>query len=448
MSVSGNQYIYPIKMIEVDFKGNARPYRFSLILLSILLIGTIGGWPGLAEALDDTENPPPIINPEAERSSRHVVRGRDLRKIGDLQGSLYELNEALRIDPYNVEAYVERGLTRGKMEDYDSSYFDFDRALEIYPQHPQALYGRAEIHAKKNDLEGALNDYNEVIHLDPDNEDAYYRRGVLYYDRDQFKEAITDFTQLIRLNPRSYRAFSLRGLSKTRLADFDGAKADFDMALHINTRLYRTYYYRGNVKIIKGMVDEAVKDFDSAVQVNRRFAEVHMIRGLVRLCRENYEAALEDLEKTVVLKDDAPEALDYTQLWIWDARMNLGREAEAEAGLRAHLDHRLSEESEGGPEVSPWYTTLVNYHLGQIDEKTLMARAADANPVTEKEQLCEARYYRAQKYLLIDDMETANLLLKQCVESKLYQFFEYKGALVQLNYDPTDKSGWFSTIGN
>ena len=54
-----------------------------------------------------------------ERSQRLVKRGRELRKIGDLQGSLHDLNEAVRIDPYNTDAYVQRGITRSKKMDFE-----------------------------------------------------------------------------------------------------------------------------------------------------------------------------------------------------------------------------------------------------------------------------------------------------------------------------------------
>ena len=132
-----------------------------------------------------------------ERSNRLVNRGRDLRKIGDLQGSLHDLNEAVRINPYNTAAYVQRGITRAQTKDFDGSYFDFEKVLEIDPGDITALFGRAVMHEMKNDINGAMQDFNTVLRLKPDHNMATFKRGNLKLGLGLYKEAIEDYTKVI-----------------------------------------------------------------------------------------------------------------------------------------------------------------------------------------------------------------------------------------------------------
>ncbi len=172
-----------------------------------------------------------------ERSNRLVNRGRDLRKIGDLQGSLHDLNEAVRINPYNTAAYVQRGITRAQTKDFDGSYFDFEKVLEIDPgditalfgravMHDiTALFGRAVMHEMKNDINGAMQDFNTVLRLKPDHNMATFKRGNLKLGLGLYKEAIEDYTKVIDRRPNTTTVLSARGIAKMQTGDLTGALA-------------------------------------------------------------------------------------------------------------------------------------------------------------------------------------------------------------------------------
>ncbi len=374
-----------------------------------------------------------IDTEKEERSKRLVKRGRDLRKMGDLQGALQDLNEAVRADPYNSDAYVQRGITRSRTRDFDGSYFDFEKALELDPEDVTAIYGRGVMHQMKNDIDGALQDFNEVIRLRPRHNLALYRRGSLKFSTGEYEAAIEDFTTIIERKPNNPAAVSERGLCKMYLGDFEGALEDFDKALLINPRLYRTLFVRGKVHLLKGQSRAAIYDFDKALQINRQYPDVYLVRGLIHLIHGRDELALEDLDKTRNLYRKY-EFEDYPQLWSWFVRTRQGLEKEANQQLRAHYEKRLEEEREGGAEISEWFSIQTRFQLGEINEETISAKAEEKleDPDQESRLKCKLYYYGAMNSLLAKDPESAIPLLQKCLDTKRYGDIEYIAARLQL----------------
>ena len=50
----------------------------------------------------------------AIRSQRYTEKGKELTRIGDVEGAIMDFDEAIRLDPDNDEAYVYRGKAKAK----------------------------------------------------------------------------------------------------------------------------------------------------------------------------------------------------------------------------------------------------------------------------------------------------------------------------------------------
>ena len=369
----------------------------------------------------------------AERSDRLVKRGRKLRKIGDLQGSLHDLNEAVRLNPKNTAAYVQRGITRAQTYDFDGFYFDFEKVLEIEPGDITALFGRGVMHEMKNDADGAMQDFNAVLRLKPDHNMAAFKRGILKFALGLYKEAIEDFTRVIDRKPRSATVLSARGVTKMQTGDLAGALDDLNLALHVNPRLYRTSFAKGKVYLLQGYRKAALFEFDKALQINRQYADVYLLRGLVHLTLDRHPEALVDLEKTLRLYKK-PVQKDDPQLLLWFTRMSLGKEEEANEELQKHFDKRLAEEKEGGAEIPPLYAARVRFQLGEVEEKSVAALTGDEIKDSRDQQLnqCSNYFYTALDILLRKDAETAIPHLQKCLQTKQFNTIEYIGADLRL----------------
>ena len=65
--------------------------------------------------------------------------------------------------------------------DYQGAISDLNQAIKIKPDFADAYNGRAVAKYKLGDNQGAIADYNQAIQIKPDFAKAYYNRGLFTY---------------------------------------------------------------------------------------------------------------------------------------------------------------------------------------------------------------------------------------------------------------------------
>jgi len=111
---------------------------------------------------------------------------------GDFKGALTEYDEAIRIDPTDVEYFLNRGLVKEKLRDYEGSLGDFTTALRLKSDYEKVWFNRGNVLTKLNRLSEAIEDYTLAIFYDPQYATAYYNRSLDYYKLGKTKEACDD----------------------------------------------------------------------------------------------------------------------------------------------------------------------------------------------------------------------------------------------------------------
>lgn len=150
---------------------------------------------------------------------------------GDYKGALTDYNQALLIDPNNVDAYFRRASTRYQLGDKQGSIEDFTHVLELSPDNAIAYYFRGVVRAELMGFQAAVGDIEKAISLDANNALFYLGRGLIRYAQGDSPGAITDFTESIRLKPGYLDAYKARGNTYYSLKDYPSAIADYDKAL-------------------------------------------------------------------------------------------------------------------------------------------------------------------------------------------------------------------------
>lgn len=70
---------------------------------------------------------------------------------GNNQTALYEINQAIKINPKNANYYYIRGMILQKMNDFNKALIDYKKAILLNPKHSDATLKCAIIYAKLND---------------------------------------------------------------------------------------------------------------------------------------------------------------------------------------------------------------------------------------------------------------------------------------------------------
>ena len=91
---------------------------------------------------------------------------------GDYDRAIADLEQAIRLDPKDTEAYIRRGNAYNHKGDYDRAIADLEHAVRLDPKDPKAYVIRGSAYDGKGDYNRAIANYDEALRLDPNLEIA------------------------------------------------------------------------------------------------------------------------------------------------------------------------------------------------------------------------------------------------------------------------------------
>jgi len=172
----------------------------------------------------DTVTPPalqePVVHPMDPIKPPRRMSAAD-------EAALWQLNETLRTNPNDAEAYYGRGQLYARNGRFNEALPDFDHALRIAPNDADALNNRCWIRAVIGDLQDALSDCDKALSLQPTFVDALDSRGFIYLKLGLLSRAIADYDAAIARDPK--KALSLFGRGKAKIRNDDTAGGDADL---------------------------------------------------------------------------------------------------------------------------------------------------------------------------------------------------------------------------
>ncbi|MCI5057059.1 MAG: tetratricopeptide repeat protein [Flavobacteriales bacterium] len=187
-----------------------------------------------------------------------------LRKYGE---SIRLLDEVLRIDVYNADAYFFKGMTFLMTQDSSKAISSFQTAidqnnnhyesyiqlglifanrndplaaqyyqsaLQVKPKSIEALYNLSYYYQSVEDIEKALTGYDQILELDSLNRNALFNKGYCFLVfKNQYDSAAMIFTDIVEYFPKDYNALCNRAICYENLGDKKGAEEDFRACLKI-----------------------------------------------------------------------------------------------------------------------------------------------------------------------------------------------------------------------
>jgi class 3 adenylate cyclase len=174
--------------------------------------------------------------------------------------SIAHFDEAIRISPNFIEAYVGRAEARRLLGQYEVSLADCNKVMQLKPTDPRAYNCRGHGYLLMKQYEKAIPDLDQAIRLNPTFVFAFENRGNAYAGLQQWDKAIPDYSQAIRFRPKSGEFYFRRAVAYAGLKQYQKSVDDYTEAIRIQPHLPRSYLGRAAVEELMGNGSAAIED--------------------------------------------------------------------------------------------------------------------------------------------------------------------------------------------
>lgn len=198
-----------------------------------------------------------------------------------------------KLDPYRLPfVYAERALAYREKNQLDQSIRDYTEAIRLNPKSSGTYFSRGRVFEKAGKIDEAVRDYTESIRLNPNASSAYYDRGRIFLKRNELGAAIADFSEVIRCRPNDINAYLERSAACALKKDWDGAMASVESAITLRPDDARAHSQRGDVFREKREWEKAMNEYDEASRLSPKLVWAWRGRALVFAGKGDFANAL------------------------------------------------------------------------------------------------------------------------------------------------------------
>jgi len=225
--------------------------------------------------------------------------------------ALVLINEVIKNNSRNAEAYLAAGYAYEILQDYEKSFENYNEAINIEPNNDIAYVKRGHAYDLFGNLELAEQDYLKAYEINPVNDMALLNLARIYQRKSEWEKALSFANQAFsvsRIDHIKSMALEIIGIKYMEVdQDFDTAIKYFDESIRIfdktpNVFVNRAYGYiqKYDYDISeKNIVEIIEQDLKKALSINKNDSFAHVVYGLLMESIQDYEKAL-DFYKTAI----------------------------------------------------------------------------------------------------------------------------------------------------
>lgn len=188
--------------------------------------------------------------------------------------ALKELDKAIELSKHtNDTAIVLHGKVSLENNDIKTAGKDVDEVLKHDAKNAEAYFLRAMIKAKTENYDGAVADFSKTIAYDSLNAKAWYNRGLAHAYLDEIEKAVADFSKALTIDKNYAHAWFNRGYWRDLMGDTEGALSDLLMAKKLDPSNKEIYLELAVVYARNKKMDEACRELENAVKEGHQISE-------------------------------------------------------------------------------------------------------------------------------------------------------------------------------
>jgi tetratricopeptide (TPR) repeat protein len=259
-----------------------------------------------------------IIRDHSDFAPAYLGRGLTRRMVSprDYNTVVKEFNEAKRLDPSLLQAYLEAAETYISVGLFNKARPYIDQAIGISPESPLPYYMRAVVELDEGELDKALVDASQSNQMDITYLPSYRLLGEIYQKMDQPENSIAPLERYTEYVQDEYRPYIWLGLAYARNGSFQDAVNAFTKALNLEDALYEANLGRAQAYLDLNQLELAIADFETAIRISPKTFESHVGLSKALYTQEKFADAYREISITDAY-DETPE--QRAQVFYWRA---------------------------------------------------------------------------------------------------------------------------------
>ena len=264
-----------------------------------------------------------------DKASIHILKARSTFGLGDYFLSECQVDSALAIDSYNLDALTLKGNFLMLSSKWEEAIRFYSQALYVHPKNILILLRRGLCYSQINDQTHKLEDFKIAYDIAPT--DPVASRCLSYSDNKNVINSIIDSltnspdfilgkeTAFIALNVDNVKdnydllvphyltefqkdAYRLdksfdNGYNNLLLREYMKAITDYTISISSSPEIPECYFHRSFAYAKLGKYGEAISDLDKAISLRPNYADAYYNRGLLHVWLNEEETALLDFSK-------------------------------------------------------------------------------------------------------------------------------------------------------
>jgi tetratricopeptide (TPR) repeat protein len=186
--------------------------------------------------------------------------------MGYHQSSINFLNDLLRLNKFNADAYFLKGMVYKDLADTTKSISNFQTCVEQDPEHYNCFMQLGLLFsAKKDDI--AIRYFENALLLEPNSREAIY--GIAYHHQrlKRLDTAIDEYKKIVAVNPKDSEIYYNIGYCYMLADSLDKAFTNFDIATKIDPAYAGAYYMKGYVSELANNIAMAKFNYSQAAKM-------------------------------------------------------------------------------------------------------------------------------------------------------------------------------------
>jgi tetratricopeptide (TPR) repeat protein len=236
-------------------------------------------------------------------------KARAAEKSGDFDEAERIYEQALHLDPGNLEALKRRGVVEQTEMKFRESIGNFETVLTRDQNYPEVNFYLGVSYLGLNDLPNAIQSFEKELATEKPHPRCRHYLGMAFESAGHVEEAISQFNQALASNPkdadalyqlaRIYKNASVQTIDRLRTLDPDS---------------FQLHALLGEVFADDERYPEAIKEYQAALAKRPEATGIHFAIGVSYWAQRQFEPAKEELLRAVKENPNDPQ----TNLYLGD----------------------------------------------------------------------------------------------------------------------------------